>query len=357
MKFRQNILALAFTATLGLSACGGGDKAAPAANTTNTNASAVATSAPVAPADAPKIGVTIYKYDDNFMSLMRKALEAEAGSLKTAELLMNDSQNNQSEQNNQVDVLIAKGVKALAINLVDPAAAGTIIDKAKAANIPVVFFNKDPGEAALKVYDKAFYVGADPKQSGKIQGKLIAKLWKENPGWDLNKDGVLDFVLLKGEPGHPDAEARTKYSIDKLNASDVKTKQLQLDTGMWDAAKAKDIMQAWLSGPTGKQIEVVITNNDAMAMGAIEAMKAQGNVLPTFGVDALPEALQLIKADSLKGTVLNDGEGQAKAVYALSVDLANGKDPKQNAAIKLDGNNVRIPYVGVEKANLDTFLK
>lgn len=345
MKFQKRVAAAALAAVLGLTACSGGDKAAEN------------TAAPAAEG-APKIGVTIYKYDDNFMSLMRKALEGEAAAHNNAELLMNDSQNNQSMQNDQVDVLIAKGVKALAINLVDPAAGATVIDKAKAAGIPVVFFNKDPGEEALKSYDKAFYVGADPKQSGEIQGDLISRMWKANPDWDLNKDGVVDFVLLKGEPGHPDAEARTKFSVEKLNSDGIKTNQLQLDAGMWDAAKAKDIMQAWLSGPSGKQIEVVIANNDAMAMGAVEAMKAQGAVLPTFGVDALPEALQMVKAGTLTGTVLNDGEGQAKAVYALAVDLANGKDPKENAAIHLEGvNNVRIPYVGVDKSNADQFLK
>ena len=116
------------------------------------------------------------------------------------------------------------------------------------------------------------------------------------------------------------------------------------------AAKAKDIMQAWLSGTSGKDIEVVISNNDGMAMGAVEAMKAQGKVLPTFGVDALPEALQMIKADTLAGSVLNDGETQAKAVYALAVDLAAGKDPAASSAYKLDANrNIRVPYVGVDK--------
>lgn len=348
MQLKTKMTAAALAVLFGLAACGG-DKAA-------SNAPA-GSGAAAAPADAPKIGVTIYKYDDNFMALMRKSLEAEQAAGKNAELLMNDSQNNQSEQNNQVDVLIAKGVKALAINLVDPAAAPTIIDKAKAASIPVVFFNKDPGEAALKAYDKAYYVGADPKQSGEIQGQLIGKMWKEHADWDLNKDGVIDFVLLKGEPGHPDAEARTKFVVEKLNADGIQTKQLQMDTGMWDAAKAKDIMQAWLSGPSGKNIEVVIANNDSMAMGAIEAMKAQGKVLPTFGVDALPEALQLIKGDTMAGTVLNDGQNQAKAVYALAVDLANGKDPQQNTAIKVEGNQIRIPYVGVDKSNLDQFLK
>lgn len=350
---KLSTMSLALAMILGLSACGEQKAAAPAAQPAGGSTPAAA-----APAgDAVKVGVTIYKYDDNFMSLMRKALENEAATLKTAELLMNDSQNNQSEQNNQVDVLLAKGVKALAINLVDPAAAPTIIEKAKAANVPVVFFNKDPGEAALKTYEKAYYVGANPQESGEIQGELITKTWKENPDWDLNKDGVIDYVLLKGEPGHPDAEARTKFVIEKLNANGIKTNKLQEDSGMWDAAQGKDKMQAWLSGPNGKQIEVVIANNDGMAMGAVEAMKAGGTVLPTFGVDALPEALQMVKADVMKGTVLNDGESQAKAVYALAVDLANGKDPKANTAIKLDGNQVRIPYVAVDKTNLDKFLK
>ena len=116
-------------------------------------------------------------------------------------------------------------------------------------------------------------------------------------------------------------------------------------------------MQAWLAGPSGKKIEVVLSNNDAMAMGAVEAMKAQGKVLPAFGVDALPEALQMIKNDTLAGSVLNDGDTQAKAIYALAVDLANGKDPKQNPALKLENNIIRVPYVGVDKSNLDQFAK
>lgn len=353
MKFRKTLTAAAVFAALNLVACG---EEKPAATQSPSASNASATPA-AAPAEKPKVGVTIYKYDDNFMSIMRKVLEGEAAARNTAELLMNDSQNNQSEQNNQVDVMIAKGVKALAINLVDPAAAPTIIDKAKAANVPVVFFNKDPGEAAINSYEKAYYIGTNPQESGEIQADLITKTWYEHPEWDLNKDGVLDFVLLKGEPGHPDAEARTKFVIEKLNANGIKTNQLQLDTAMWDAAKAKDIMQAWLSGPTGGQIEIVIANNDGMAMGAVEAMKAQGNVLPTFGVDALPEVLQMVKADVMKGTVLNDGDTQAKAVYALAVDLATAKDPSQNAMFKLDGKQIRVPYVGIDKTNLEQFLK
>ncbi|MDA3979510.1 galactose/glucose ABC transporter substrate-binding protein MglB [Gallibacterium sp. AGMB14963] len=311
----------------------------------------------VAQAKDVRIGVTIYKYDDNFMSLMRKEINKDAEQIPGIKLLMNDSQNAQSIQNDQVDVLLSKGVKALAINLVDPSAAPTIIAKAKPSNVPVVFFNKDPGQKAIDSYENAYYVGTDPKESGIIQGDLIAKQWQANPDWDLNKDGKIQFVLLKGEPGHPDAEARTKYVIEELNAKGIQTEQLFLDTGMWDAAMAKDKTDAWLSSSKAKDIEVIISNNDGMAMGALEATKAHGKKLPIFGVDALPEVLQLIKKGEIAGTVLNDGVNQAKAVVELSNNLAHGKPATEGTKWNLNNRVVRVPYVGVDKDNLGEFLK
>lgn len=305
---------------------------------------------------ADRVGVTIYKYDDNFMSIMRKELEQAAKDQGSLELLMNDSQNNQSMQNDQVDIMLAKGVKALAINLVDPAAGSTIISKAQGAGIPVVFFNKDPGQAAIDSYDKAFFVGTDPVQSGVIQGELIAKSWQENPAWDLNGDGKIQYALLKGEPGHPDAEARTEWVIKTLNEKGIDTDELYLDAALWDTAKAKDMAQAWLSGPNADKIEMIIANNDAMAMGANEAAKAQDRKLPIFGVDALPEALQLIKRGELTGTVLNDAQGQAKAIYDITANLAAGKDAVDGTDYALDQGYLRVPYVGVDENNLDDFL-
>src|SRR5476649_1192448 len=313
----------------------------------------------VARAADTRIGVTIYKYDDNFMSEVRKALERDASETKGVQLLMNDSQNDQSKQNDQVDVLIAKGVKALAINLVDPAAAPVIISKARGADIPVVFYNKEPSRKDLDSYDKAYYVGTESKQSGVIQGELIAKHWRANPQWDLNKDGVIQYVLLKGEPGHPDAEARTKYVIETLNGKEsIKTDQLQLDTAMWDTAQAKDKMDAWLSGPNGNKIEVVIANNDAMAMGAVEALKAHNkSSIPVFGVDALPEALALVKSGAMAGTVLNDANNQAKATFELAKNLAEGKPAADGTKWKVEDKVVRIPYVPVDQSNLSNFVK
>ncbi|MGY3927953.1 galactose/glucose ABC transporter substrate-binding protein MglB [Aeromonas simiae] len=302
------------------------------------------------------LGFTVYKYDDNFMSVVRKAIEKEAAAYPDVKLLMNDSQNDQSKQNDQVDVLMAKGVKALAINLVDPAAASVVIEKARVDGIPVVFYNKEPSAADLASYDKAYYVGTDSKESGIIQGQLIAKHWKAHPEWDLNKDGQIQFVLLKGEPGHPDAEARTTYVIKTLSDGGIKSEQLHLDTGMWDTAMAKDKMDAWISGPNANKIEVVIANNDAMAMGAIESLKAAGkSSLPVFGVDALPEALALVDSGALAGTVLNDAGNQAKATFELTKNLAEGKAAGEGTQWKIVDKVVRVPYVGVDKANLAQF--
>lgn len=304
----------------------------------------------------PKIGVTIYKYDDNFMSFVRRAIETNAQG--KAELILNDSQNSQATQNEQVDMMISKGVKALAINLVDPQAAPSIIEKAKTKNLPIIFFNKEPNEEVLKSYEKCWYVGTESKESGIIQGKMIADLWKKNPNWDKNKDGKIQYVLLKGEPGHPDAESRTKYAVEEIKNAGIEVEQLELQTGMWDTVKGKELMDAWLS-KHGDKIEFVIANNDAMALGAIQSLKAagyftNGKFMPVVGVDAIPDAIQQIKDGLMVGTVLNDAKNQGKATLELALNAAQGKDPIEGTQWKLDENKaVRVPYIAITKDNLN----
>ncbi|MFL0248127.1 galactose/glucose ABC transporter substrate-binding protein MglB [Candidatus Clostridium stratigraminis] len=304
----------------------------------------------------PKIGVTIYKYDDNFMSFVRRAIET--GAKDKATLNVVDSQNDQSKQNDQVDTLLAQGVKSLAINLVDPKAAQTIVDKAKAKNIPVVFFNKEPDASVLKSYDKTWYVGTDSKQSGILQGKLIVDQWNKNKDkWDLNHDNTIQYVLLKGEPGHPDAEARTKYVIDTIKAAGINVQELAQDTAMWDTAKATDKMDAWLARNNGK-IEMVIANNDAMALGAVASLEKVGyfngsKFMPVVGVDAIPNALTAIKDGKMIGTVLNDAKNQGQATLDLAINAANGKNPTDGTQWKLDDNkSVRVDYIQITKDNL-----
>ena len=330
----------------GLTGCGDKKEAAPAEKA----------------AEAPKaekklnIGFTAYKYDDNFIALYRKVVLAEADKVKDkVELSMVDSQNAQQTQNDQIDVMLSKGTDALAINLVDPAAGQTVMEKIKAENVPVVFYNKKPAKEVLDAYDKAYYVGIDPNAQGIAQGELIAKLWKENPALDLNKDGVIQYVMLKGEPGHPDAEARTIYSVKTLNEMGIPTEELHLDAALWDTAMAKDKMDAWLSGPSGDKIEVIICNNVGMALGAIESMKAFGKALPVFGVDALPEALVKIEAGEMAGTVLNDAKGQGTATFQIAVNLAAGKEATEGTDLVLENKVLLVPSIGIDKSNVAQF--
>ncbi len=305
-----------------------------------------------------KIGATIYKFDDNFMSVVRQNMESYAKTLG-ATLTLNDSGNDQAKQNEQVDNMIADGVNVLAINLVDPTAAPAIIEKAKTAKLPVVFFNKEPNLDVLKSYDKAWYVGTNSAESGIIQGEMIAKHWEANKAkWDLNGDGKIQYVLFKGEIGHPDAEARTKYAVEAI--AKIGGEQLALESATWDATKANEIMTTWLSSLKG--IEMVVCNNDAMAFGAIAALKNAGyfandKFMPVFGVDALAEAIQNIADGTMVATVLNDAVNQAKATLDLANNAGKGVDPLTGTSWKFDetGKSVRVAYVGVDASNYKDF--
>ncbi|WP_243663120.1 galactose ABC transporter substrate-binding protein [Hydrogenispora ethanolica] len=302
------------------------------------------------------IGCAIYKFDDTFMSGVRSAIMNAAG--KKAKVEIVDSQNSQPTQNDKVDLFITKRVNALAINPVDRTAAGVIIDKAKRANIPVVFLNREPLPEDMKKWNKVYYVGAKAEQSGQMEGQLVVDYWKSHPQADKNKDGVIQYVMLKGEPGHQDAELRTKYSIKAIEDAGLKVQKLAEDTAMWDRVKGQEKMAAFLAAH-GDKIEVVLANNDDMALGAIEALKAAGyfkggKYMPVVGVDATAPALKALEEGTLLGTVLNDAKNQGKATFNLANVLAQGKTPsKANMGYTIsDSKYVWIDYQKITKANI-----
>lgn len=305
----------------------------------------------------PRVGVSIYKYDDNFMMLMRKEMNKEIQQFEHLKWYMNDAQNSQVKQLNQVEVLLNHKVNVLAVNIVHPNESKTIVEKAKASNVPIVFFNRDPSKQAMESYEKAYFVSSNPQEAGEIQGQLIAKAWKANPNFDLNKDGKLQFVLLKGEVSEVSA-VRSQAVIAELNKQGIITEEIYSDTAMWRSAVARNKMNEWLVSKRADEIEVVISNNDEMAIGALDALNAHEKKLPLFGIDALPEALALIKSGQMAGTVLNDSQAQGKAVVKLAANLAQGKPALQGT--EWDGSHKRviyIPHIGVDQANLGQFLK
>ncbi len=308
----------------------------------------------------PKLGVTIYKFDDTFMSGVRRAIEANAAD--KAELSIVDSQNQQPTQNDQVDTFLTKKVKALAINPVDRTAAGVIIGKAKAKNVPVVFFNREPLPEDMKAWDKVYYVGAKAEQSGTMQGQILADWWKANPAADKNKDGKMQYIMLTGEPGHQDALLRTEFSMKAIEAAGIKVEKLAEDTAHWNRVEGQEKMAAFIA-KFGNKIEAVLCNNDDMALGAIEAFKAAGyfkdpkKFMPIVGVDATAPALDALEQGTLLGTVLNDADNQGKATFDLAFALATKADLSKTGWEITDGKYVWVPYQMVTKDNFKSFKK
>ncbi|MBS5949229.1 MAG: galactose ABC transporter substrate-binding protein [Clostridium sp.] len=304
--------------------------------------------------DKVKVGVLLYKFDDTYISTVRQSLEKiQSENPDKVEFTFYDGKGDQATQNDGIDTLLQKDVDLLLVNLVDTGAAPTVIDKIKSAEKPVVLFNREPATDTIKGYDKAIFVGTNAKEAGVMQGKILTDFWnKDSKAVDKNGDGILQYVMLKGEPDNPEAVARTEYSVSTLNDNGIKTEELALQVCNWQNDLAQSATEAWLSR-FGDKIEAVISNNDGMAQGAIAALQAQGynngdtaKTIPVVGVDATAAAQDLIGKGFMLGSVLQDADGMATALYETGMNLAAGKDAIDGTSYKFDdtGVAVRIPY-------------
>ena len=277
---------------------------------------------------APKIGIAIYQFADNFMTLYRTELVrylTEDCGIPAENITVMDGKNDQAEQTNQIDGFIADNVDVMILNLVQSTSAATVIQKADAAGIPVVFINREPSEEDMKLSDKICYVGADARQSGTFQGEIIAET--ENHG-DFNGNGVVDYVMIMGDPENVDAKYRTEFSIKALEDAGLKTNELYKQRGDWDQTKGQELAATALT-QFGNDVDVIFCNNDAMALGAYQAIvdagRTVGEDIYLVGVDALDEVQEMVKEGKITGTVLNDHIGQSHTAADAALKAAKGE--------------------------------
>lgn len=301
----------------------------------------------------PVIGVVVAKFDDTWLTEVRNELYKMADNKIEVDIW--NANNSQKTENEKVDALINRKVNVLVVNLVEPNGAKEIIEKAKKANIPVVFFNTEPSVEELKAWDKAYYVGAKGEQSGIMQGQMLVNYFKSNP----TKDETIRYVMLEGKLDHPDSIARTKYSIKTIEDAGFKAQKVTDVPAEWQRGEAQQKMESFLSSQSDS-IDCVIANNDDMALGAIDALKnkgyfSSGKYIPIVGVDANNIALNAVQEGALLGTVLNDAKNQGKGIFNLASVLANGQIPDKNNVNNaiVDGKYVWIDYKIITKENIN----
>ena len=284
-----------------------------------------------------RIGVLLYRGDDTFIGTLRTGLEDKAKEYEQktgikVKLDILDSKGSQNTQNSQVERLISLGCDALCINSVDRSSASIIIDKAMDAGTPVVFFNREPVEEDMNRWEKLYYVGADAKESAVLEGQILVDAYRKNPAsLDRNGDGVVSYVLLEGETNHQDSLIRTEWSIETLKDGGVPIEKITGGIANWERNQASALMEEWLSD-YGDEIELVICNNDDMALGAIDAIEREGimaGTLKLVGIDGTPAGQEAFREGKLFGTVESDREAYAKRIFDTAEELAMGKEVTQ----------------------------
>lgn len=321
------------------------------------------------------VHVFYYTYSDTYISSVRSALDRE---LTDAGISFQDYDGggSQTTQTEQIQTAITKGAKMIIVNIVNTGsddAANGIVNLAKGADIPVLFFNREVSDSVISSYDKCAFVGTRAEEAGILQGQMIGEYIMENyEKIDLNGDGKISYILFKGEEGNNEAIYRTQYSVEEANKileeagkpplyfydESNPNKYLVDKNGQWSAAAANEYMVTALtsySEERGNMIELVICNNDGMAEGAISALGSAGyntggdsKMIPVFGVDATDAAKNLIKNGKMSGTIKQDATEMAELIEELCENVIIDKKPmlEDTEGYNIDSNvnKIRISY-------------
>ena len=363
-------LALAAVMMIGLFAGCGGNKQ-PAASGSNAGSQS---SGSAVQAEELNVGVFYYDFSDVYISSVRASMDEQLNAMGV-KFTNYDAAGSQPSQTEQVNTAITGGTNLLIVNIVETATsdpAKDIVDAAKAAGIPVIFFNREVADNdVINSYDKCAFVGTNAPDAGHMQGEMIGNyLLAHYDEVDLNGDGTISYVMFKGQEGNAEAEARTQFGVEDANAvltaagkpelvyynASATDKYLVDQGGKWSAQAANDYMSSILSEyseTNGNMVELIICNNDGMAEGAVSALQGagyntgDGKTIPVFGVDATDSAKQLINEGKMTGTIKQDAEGMASTIVNLVSSVKNGGNLMDNtSSFNVDEGvaKIRVPY-------------
>lgn len=305
-----------------------------------------------------KVGVFINDFNDPFISNVKKNLEdIQKENENKVQFTFYDAKSNQVSQNEHINQALNGNFDFFVVNLVSSKVSDieSTFKKIFQANIPLILHLAPNTEIInfIRPYGNAIIIGSDENQAGTLQGKILVNEWAANRGFiDKNKDNIMQYVMLRGPVDSLSTVLRTRYSIRAINDAGIKTQEIFSATCNWNQECARTTMDLAFLNLYNK-IEVIIANNDAMAIGAIEALQKYGfnkgdksKYIPVIGVDALPEAQELVKQGVMAGTVLQDPRALADAIYAVGMNIVSGSPPLKGTNYTLDetGVTIKLPY-------------
>lgn len=293
-------------------------------------------------AQAETIGVSMALFDDNFLTVLRNGMIDYAGKQDGVQLQVEDAQNDVGKQLNQIQNFIASGVDAIIVNPVDTDATAAMTQAAADANVPLVYVNRQPANVD-QLPDNQAFVASDERESGTLETKEICRLLKEK-----GKGEAAKILVLQGELSNQAARQRTQDVHDVIATDECKFMAIvEEQTANWSRTQGQDLMTNWLSA--GVEFDAVVSNNDEMAIGALQALKTAGISMEDVlvgGVDATQDALAAMAAGELDVTVFQDAAGQGRGAVDAAVKLARGEAVEQK---------VYIPFQLVTPANMADF--
>jgi methyl-galactoside transport system substrate-binding protein len=304
------------------------------------------------------VGVSIYNFNDPYLSQVKQSLEdIQNKNENTVKFTFLDGKNDQSIQNENIDYFLNNDYDLLLLNLHDTNGhvIENVVNKVKQINKPLILFNIEPLtiQPVLKSYNKAIILSKDFTQSGILQGKTLINEWNNNRrDIDKNNDYVMQYIMLVGENNNTAALQRTKYSILAINNAGIKTQELASKVCNWDQDCGKNSIEN-LFMAFGNKIEAIIANNDDMAIGAVEALQKYGyntgdksKYIPVVGVDGISKAKELVNKGAMSGTVIQDPNELANALYTVGMSLVYNRDPLDgtNYVFNATGNTIEMPY-------------
>ena len=317
-------------------------------------------------ANSNSISVFYYSLNDLFINQLSAALQdrALANGIKLRQYDASDDLMRQISQIQSALVINKDGAPIL-VNPVDTQNGIAALRSARQNKVPIIFFNRKPSDEALASYEDAWYVGSNPSNSGFYQAEIVRDYFKAHPEADRNKDGVISYVMLKGEPSHQDTALRSNTFVRTLLEDGVKLKPIASINANWSQNRAQNEVSTLADRGQLAQIELIVCNNDAMALGAINALQAEGynipntpagdhsKYIPVVGIDALPQALDAVERGTMIGTVFNDYGAVADVMMRITEAYLNGEHITDDIlGYTTNGHVIDVPYVKVTNENL-----